>query len=452
MNNSNIEKFDLIGIGFGPANLSVAIALEEAMADGKKLDCRFIERKPGFEWHGDMLLHGTRMQISFLKDLVTLRNPSSSYSFVNYLYQNNRLNAFINMSTFQPTRIEFNDYLQWAAKRVSADVCYGTEVISVDAVDEDSDGVDWVCVTSRDSAGRITRCLAKNIIVAVGGTPKLPKEFPELNQLKDIPSITHSSRYKSWREQFAKKLDKPRIGIVGAGQSAAEIFVDLVGYHPEGEIEIINRERSIHPADDSPFVNEIFDPDFTGEVYNSNEQTRQNLLQRFQGTNYAVVDMPEINSIYETLYVQRITGKHIHKHRAFHNIDSAILNDDQSWTLTMRNNITGDVCECRYDALVLATGYHYRRHFELLDGLKPWLIDQPVERNYRLPTSGNCRVNIYLQGCNEPSHGLSDTLLSVISVRAEEIVSDLLGVKNSGAVFNHSESELADNKGMAASF
>lgn len=431
MSSNNIEKFDLIGIGFGPANLSVAIALEEERNKGQNIKCCFIERKQGFEWHPGMLLDGTRMQISFLKDLVTLRNPASTYSFVNYLHENERLNAFINMSTFQPTRVEFNDYLQWAAKRLSVDVHYGNEVLSVDPADKDEQGLQWVCVTSQDENGNVTKRLAKNIIVAVGGTPKLPKEFPEVKQLISIPSITHSSRYKNWRNQYATSLNKPRIGIIGAGQSAAEIFVDLVDHHPEGEIEIINRERSIHPADDSPFVNEIFDPEFTCEVYRSDVDSRKNLLKRFQGTNYAVVDMPEINSIYETLYVQRITGNHAHKHRASHNIESATLNDDNSWSLKMRNGMTGEHLEQHYDAIILATGYQYQRHFELLENLKPWMSNQPVERKYRLPMQDNCDINIYLQGCNEHSHGLSDTLLSVISIRANEIVSDLISKKES---------------------
>lgn len=440
---TTIERYDLIGIGFGPANLSVAIALEEANAAGHDLNCCFIERKPNFAWHPDMLLDGTRMQISFLKDLVTLRNPASTYSFVNYLHEHNRLNAFINMSTFQPTRVEFNDYLTWAANRLSLDVYYGQDVLSIEPAELDEDGTQWVCITSQNHRGRTTQRLAKNIIVAVGGTPKLPSAFPELEQIKNMPSITHSSRYKSWRDEFVNTIENPRIGIVGAGQSAAEIFVDLVGRHPQGNIDIINRERSIHPADDSPFVNEIFDPEFTCEVYNSNEKVRSQLRQRFQGTNYAVVDMPEIESIYETLYIQRITGKQNHQHLAFHNIENAQYNPDQTWTLDMQSASTGEKIQRQYDGIVLATGYHYNRHFEMLSPIEAWLAGSPVERNYRLPTKDNCSLNIYLQGCNEPSHGLSDTLLSVLATRSQEIVNDLLEKKLAPKVkHSHNESAL----------
>jgi L-ornithine N5-oxygenase len=52
-----------------------------------------------------------------------------------------------------------------------------------------------------------------------------------------------------------------------------------------------------------------------------------------------------------------------------------------------------------------------------------------ISRRYRLlplPTAGNEFIpKIYLQGCAEETHGLSDTLLSVTGVRAGEIVEDL---------------------------
>lgn len=52
-----------------------------------------------------------------------------------------------------------------------------------------------------------------------------------------------------------------------------------------------------------------------------------------------------------------------------------------------------------------------------------------ISRNYRLvPESKNGEIfgpRIYLQGVEESTHGLSDTLLSVLGVRAGEVVNDL---------------------------
>ncbi len=57
-----------------------------------------------------------------------------------------------------------------------------------------------------------------------------------------------------------------------------------------------------------------------------------------------------------------------------------------------------------------------------------YLGDFEVDRNYRLITDQRCQASIYMQGFCQASHGLSDTLLSVLPVRAEEI---------SGSLYQH---------------
>lgn len=75
--------YDFIGIGFGPANLSVAVALSEKDRLHDNAKVMFIESKPDFIWHGGMLIPEAEMQISFFKDLVTLRDPTSPFTFIN---------------------------------------------------------------------------------------------------------------------------------------------------------------------------------------------------------------------------------------------------------------------------------------------------------------------------------------------------------------------------------
>jgi L-ornithine N5-oxygenase len=79
-----------------------------------------------------------------------------------------------------------------------------------------------------------------------------------------------------------------------------------------------------------------------------------------------------------------------------------------------------------FDGVVLATGYRRDGHQRLLEGVSQYLAVGEVERRYRLPTEAGFAPNIYLQGCCEASHGLSDTLLSVLSVRSQEVVDALL--------------------------
>ncbi|MBY8854393.1 L-lysine 6-monooxygenase, partial [Saccharothrix sp. MB29] len=49
-----------------------------------------------------------------------------------------------------------------------------------------------------------------------------------------------------------------------------------------------------------------------------------------------------------------------------------------------------------------------------------------VTRNYRMALPGTVSARVYLQGVNEATHGIADSLISVLAIRAAEIVEDLL--------------------------
>src|SRR5205823_5749353 len=72
-------------------------------------------RNHSVEWQGGMLLPWARSQVSYLKDLVTLRNPQSRFSFLNFLHNVGRLNDFVNLGATTPYRSEISQYLQWVA-------------------------------------------------------------------------------------------------------------------------------------------------------------------------------------------------------------------------------------------------------------------------------------------------------------------------------------------------
>ena len=154
-------EHDVIGVGFGPSNLALAIALDEC-ARRSRLKCAplFVEKQPHFTWHGGMLLPGSDMQISFLKDLVSLRDPTSPFTFVNYLHKRGRLLDFINCRTFYPSRIEFNDYLRWVAGQFKSQAAYGETIVAVEPVTA-GQSVTSLRVHSRTLAGGETVRLAR---------------------------------------------------------------------------------------------------------------------------------------------------------------------------------------------------------------------------------------------------------------------------------------------------
>jgi len=421
--------FDLIGVGFGPSNLALAVRLAEEAGVSNLAHC-FIERQPEFGWHRGMLLDDCRMQISFLKDLVTLRDPKSRFTFINYLFERGRLADFVNLKSFYPTRVEFHDYLSWVAAAFDERVHYGQTVLGIEpvaAADRPAE-VEALCVFSRDDEGREWQRVTRALSVGIGGGAQVPEAFAALGS----HNIVHSSKYLSSIDRVIGAADsgsRKRVAVIGAGQSAAEVFIDLTRRFPHVDASLVIRSSALKPADDSPFVNEIFSPAFTDIVYAQPKDGRRSLIERFRDTNYAVVDRPLIEQIYEMLYLQNVSAERRHRLLANTGIETATRTAGGQIELTLRDRLSGHARAEQFDALVLATGYRRDTHLALLEGLAPQLGEAlaqgNVERDYRLATPASFKPRIYLQGCCEDSHGLSDTLLSVLALRADEIVASL---------------------------
>lgn len=71
---------DFIAIGVGPFNLGLACLTQPI----ENLNGVFFDKNESFNWHPGMLLQDTTLQIPFLADLVTLADPTSPFSFLNY--------------------------------------------------------------------------------------------------------------------------------------------------------------------------------------------------------------------------------------------------------------------------------------------------------------------------------------------------------------------------------
>jgi len=412
-----MKVYDLIGIGFGPSNIALAIALKENDPQRLKNVC-FIEKQANFAWHNDMMLADAHMQISFLKDLVSLRNPKSHFSFVNYLHEHNRLADFINLKTFYPSRTEFNDYLSWAASHFQENTAYSEAVFEVIPQINNLNTVTHLLVRSRDNKGEITERLTKDIVISVGGSANIPDEF---KPFKNDPRVIHSSNYLS---EIKQDHVANNIAIVGAGQSAAELFMDLNKQHHQPNVDLIMRARAIKPSDDSPFVNEIFNADFTDFVFDKNQNEREKLLEEFWHTNYAAPDLEVIQNIFDVFYQQKVIGSERHRFLRRHEVTS-VMTDENGVHIIVKNLNDNTTSQKTYDTVVLATGYQRQQHLQILAPLAKYLNDYTVDRSYCIKSNDNFEPKVFLQGSCEKSHGLSDTLLSIMSVRSHEIVTAL---------------------------
>jgi L-ornithine N5-oxygenase len=412
MTNMNEQPLDVIGIGFGPSNLALAVALHER---GSHLRAGFLEAKPAFAWHPDMMLDGTDMQVSFLKDLVSLRNPRSGFSFLSYLQAKGRLSRFINRKTFFPSREEFNDYLGWIAGQFT-NCRYDSRVTGIEPV-RSGERVTHLAIHSQGADGKQARHLARNLVLAPGGTAYWPPAFAAL---KDSDHVIHASGYLS---KVIPKL-KPglRIAVIGAGQSAAEVYADLSARVERPKVDMILRGRAIKPSDDTPFVNEVFDPGQTDRFHGMSADARARTLHSLAATNYAVTDADLIEQIYEALYAQDVRGGDRLGLLAETEVQEAQQVGQQ---IKLRlSGVSGDSVET-YDFVVLGTGYQRALAESVLADLNSWQTAQEPDRDYRLPMKDTFEPAVIVQGFSEPTHGLSDTLLSVLALRSDEIAQQL---------------------------
>jgi len=105
------NHYRCVGVGVGPANLSLACLLH-GHADVRSV---FLDKKPAFGWHEGQLMPGTSLQVSMLKDLVSLSDPTNAFSFLSYLHDQGKIYHFINAQFEAVPRQEFRNYLRWAS-------------------------------------------------------------------------------------------------------------------------------------------------------------------------------------------------------------------------------------------------------------------------------------------------------------------------------------------------
>ncbi|GAA4875745.1 lysine N(6)-hydroxylase/L-ornithine N(5)-oxygenase family protein [Saccharopolyspora cebuensis] len=410
---------DILGIGFGPSNLALAIAVEEHnrdAAESDRLSCAFFDKQPRFGWHRGMLIEGTTMQVSFLKDLVTMRNPASGFSFLSYLKDKDRLADFINHKTMFPTRVEYHDYLEWAAARVGHLARFDSEVLHLTPVPEGFE------VVVRHGDGRLTTARARNVVFALG----LEASVPDGARLGD--RVWHNLDLM----HRVGELDgtRPRrLTVVGAGQSAAEATDYLHRTFPEAEVCSVFSRYGHTPADDSPFANRIFDPLAVDHFYGAPEEVKEQLMSYHRNTNYSVVDLDLIEELYARAYQEKVRGEQRLRMLNASRVTDVAEGPD-GVAVTVEFLPTGEREVLDSDVLVYATGCRPRDPFPLLgETARHCERDErgriAVERDYRVRTRDELG-GLYLQGGTEHTHGLTSSLLSNGAVRAGEIRDSVL--------------------------
>lgn len=403
------DFLDLAGIGVGPFNLSLAALLSKV----PHCQARFFERRDSFNWHPGMMLPGTQMQTSYLKDLVTPIDPSNPYGFLSYLVSKGRFYRFINADYPRVRRVEFADYLRLVAEQLPS-LQFSSSIDEVSFVDGG--------FLLRGERRHDVR--AKHLAVATGMRPHIPAWVERY--VGD--HCLHSHGYVGSDFSVTGK----RVAIVGGGQSGAEIFLDLMAGNRGKADEIIwvSRRPNLDPLDETSFINEYFTPDYVRHFHALPEQRKPPIVasHKLTGDGVSPATLQVLSQyLYDTDFLNRdITPYTIMPYRDVH----LMGRDKVGFHLHMRNGFNNADETISVDRIVLATGYRYQLPACLAPLIERLDLDQDgfprLTADYQVPWDGPDGHRIYMQNAGRNSHGVADAQLSLAAWRAAVIINSLL--------------------------
>lgn len=408
------DCYDFIAVGLGPFNLSLACLAEPL----NNLHGLVLDENPGFDWHPGMMLDGTHLQTPFMSDLVTLADPTSPYSFLNYIKEQGRIYSFYIRENFFLQRREYNQYCQWAANRLS-NVRFNTRVEHIEYRDEDS----CYRLTARcTNTGEAQVIHSRKLVLGTGPQPYVPACCEEL----DGP-VLHSSAYL---QRKAELQAQPSITVLGSGQSAAEIFHDLLqdidqhGY----TLNWVTRSPRFFPLEYSRLTLEMTSPEYVDYFHDLPAATRDRLVSQ-QKHLYKGINTDLINDIHDLLYVKHLQA----------DVDARLMTNCR---LTNARNQGGNggiqlafhhteqnrSFALQSYGLVLATGYQYQPP-AFLEGIREriqWdhLGRFDVQRNYSIDSNGG---EIFVQNAELHTHGFVTPDLGMACYRNAWILRELTG-------------------------
>jgi lysine N6-hydroxylase len=402
-----IDKLcDVVGVGIGPFNLSVAALLDPF----RDLDVRFFEREKEFQWHPGLLFPEANIQVSYLKDLVTPASPTSRYSFLNFLFVTKRLYRFINANFSRVTRMEFNQYLRWVCSQLpTLEFNRKVEAVSFDGQSLVVDLGDELVTT-------------KNVVLGSGLIPKIPEcARPYLGK-----TVVPATRYLKLNLQTAGR----RVAVVGGGQTGAEVINHLLSHDPPRELIWISRRANFLPLDESPFTNELFTPNYSDYFYRLPPEERAALLAEQKLSSDGIAgNLLEL--IYRRLYELEFLNGHGRAYSLHINHELENMHQQgQGWSLSLRDRVSDHRETVNADLIILCTGSEYRMspYLEPLSDRLNWEHGgYRTNDDFSIDWDGPKSLKIYAQNAARHCRGVADPNLSLMAWRSATIVNSVVG-------------------------
>lgn len=263
-----IPYYHAVGVGAGPANLSLAALFESVTTE----EIALFDRQPGPSWHNRLLHSGVRMQTSWLKDLVSLVAPRHELTFLNYLVTTGRMYALMNSQFDVIPRLEYVRYLAWCSGKLR-NVNYGVDIEAI-SFDEERGFV-------VHSDGRpVAR--SEHLVIGLGSAPVVPEAFQGLPSERAFIA-----------DELAERLDVLQadphapVAVVGGGQTGLEAALKLLN-RGFTNVKWFGRRLWFETIDDSPTANDVYRPAHMEALQRLSPTTRRRVIEGLNPTGDAL--------------------------------------------------------------------------------------------------------------------------------------------------------------------
>ncbi|WXL26053.1 SidA/IucD/PvdA family monooxygenase [Ectopseudomonas mendocina] len=408
--------YDFIAIGLGPFNLSLACMAEPV----ENLKCLFLDRKTEFNWHPGMLLDGTTLQNPFMADMVTLADPTSRYTYLNYAKQQGRLYRYFIRENWYLDRHEFNRYCQWVSAQLS-NVRFAQEVQDI-TYDEQHQAYQ-VCGVHTQS-GEPFVYLARKLVIGIGSSPRFPDVFTDP---ADAAKAIHSGFYLDHKAHLQRCKN---VTVIGSGQSGAEIFYDLLQGSAEHGYSLswVTRSDRFFQMETAKLTLELLTPEYADYFYGLPEAEKSATLGSQQGV-FKGINQSLISKIYDYLDERSLHDLPPVKLLTSLSLKQASRDADGQWALRLQHQKLGSQFEHVTDGLVFASGYGYQLP-AFIEGIRE-RIRWDEHGGYDASRSwavDHRECEIYVQNVGLQSHGMANPDLGLACYRNGRLLHQLTGV------------------------
>jgi L-ornithine N5-oxygenase len=316
-----------------------------------------------------------------------------------------------------PYRIELAGYLKWTAEQLSlVDLQRGRECLDITPIWTDGTLTGW---STRMADGETVR--SRYLVLGAGRDARIPESLRDIKPER----VIHSTEYLPRIAQLPQDRSY-RVVVVGAGQSAGELFSAVQRDLPDCEPTMVMRSIGLNCYESSKFNNELFFSGYVDKFFEARPEARRQMLTEMHHTNYSGLAPGTMDSLYRQMYLDKLSGRSRLEIITLHDITAASDEGDEV-VLELTDRRTRVTRQLRADLVLCGTGFSPEmpkmvRHVADSIGMS----EITVSRDYRMVIDRPSTAAVYLQGVNEATHGIADSLLSVLAPRASDIVQDIL--------------------------